>query len=238
VVKIGNVSCNSNFLYTDAAGRLYLGTVALCAHRNAKPGDGPSGHLAHNGCGFDSYPLGTPVALAGTAITGKLAYSSWVAMQSYGERDPIVCTDNNFALIELPGEARSVTNPSVPTLGGPLASPPGFYAPPGDAVVGYASGPAHAGLAAPMDGTIIGQTEDGWAHLVYTAPPPLPGDSGSGYLDSRGYAVGALANLTTDPPAANTVSDLGLALAYAHKHGGLTGLRLVPGTEPFHRPGG
>lgn len=233
VTRTGEVSCTSNFLFTDATGALYLGQAALCAHRHARPADGPDG-LRRGGCTFVSYPLGTAVEVVGTGVVGTLAYSSWVTMQRVGEKVRSTCKDNNFALVRLPDDARRFANPSVPVLGGPTGLP-SRYTPVGATVVGYAAGPAHLGvpLLGPMPGQVIGHTDDGWAHLVYSVPPGLPGDSGSGYLDGRGCAVGSLANLTVDPPVANTVTDLAMALQYARDRGGVRGLRLIAGTEPF-----
>jgi hypothetical protein len=62
----------------------------------------------------------------------------------------------------------------------------------------------------------------------------VPGDSGSGYLDSDGRAFGLLSTLNLAPlPATNGVADLASALAYANAHGGLGDIELERGTEPF-----
>jgi hypothetical protein len=62
----------------------------------------------------------------------------------------------------------------------------------------------------------------------------VPGDSGSGFLSADGEAVGTLSTLAIAPlPASNGVGDLSHELAFAQQHSGLSGLRLVPGTEPF-----
>jgi len=64
--------------------------------------------------------------------------------------------------------------------------------------------------------------------------PGVPGDSGSAFLDAKGNALGTLSTLAIAPLAgSNGVGDLDHELTYAQQHGGLTGLRLVPGTEPF-----
>jgi hypothetical protein len=232
VVRTGDVACTSNYLFTDDTGALYLGMAALCAHRNARPADGPDG-VHSNGCTFDSYPLGTPVELKGTGVRGTLAYSSWLAMRHWHELYS-TCLDNNFALIRLPDSARDRANPSVPELGGPTGLATDFT-PAGAKVVGYGNGPAHLDAAPlrPMPGEVLGDNGGGYAHLVTSLPPGLPGDSGAGYLDERGRAVGVLANLTLDPPGANTVIDLARVIDYAVQRGGLHGLRLIVGTEPF-----
>ena len=74
----------------------------------------------------------------------------------------------------------------------------------------------------------------GWSHPVYTVTPGVPGDSGSAFLDAEGNALGTLSTLAIAPLAgSNGVGDLDHELAYAQQHGGIGGLALVPGTEPF-----
>ena len=64
--------------------------------------------------------------------------------------------------------------------------------------------------------------------------PGVPGDSGSAFLDAEGNALGTLSTLAIAPLAgSNGVGDLAHELAYAQQHGGIAGLALVPGTEPF-----
>lgn len=232
VARTGAIACTSNFLFTDDRGALYLGMAALCARGGAGVPQAQDGH-GRAGCTSPSQPLGTPVDLVGTGLTGTLAYSSWLTMQKVGEKLRSTCSQNNFALIELPVEAREVANPSVPLVGGPTGLAERRTRP-GEEVVGYGAGPARPGTAlSPMPGYLVGYTFDGWANLVYTVAPGLPGDSGSGYLNGSGQAIGSLTSLALDPPGSNVVTDLGMVLAYARERGGLTGLRLVPGTEPF-----
>ena len=85
----------------------------------------------------------------------------------------------------------------------------------------------------PKRGVSLGDALDGWTHTVYTATPGIPGDSGSGVLDSRGRAIGTLSTVAVLPyPGSNGVSDLARQIAYARSHG-VPGLTLVPGTERF-----
>src|SRR3954468_10240184 len=81
--------CTANFVYTDGAGTTYVGYAAHCA--------GTGAATDTNGCDTDSLPLGTKVTFneggslvdEGTQVgTGTLAYSSWIAMQQAGEKDP------------------------------------------------------------------------------------------------------------------------------------------------------
>jgi hypothetical protein len=68
---------------------------------------------------------------------------------------------------------------------------------------------------------------------VATVPPGVPGDSGSGYVDAHGAAVGVLSTEMDDPQHSNGVIDLAAALDYARKYGPLGPVALVPGSEPF-----
>ncbi len=64
--------------------------------------------------------------------------------------------------------------------------------------------------------------------------PGIPGDSGSGFLDADGRAVGTLSTVAIAPLAgSNGLGDLQRELRYAQRHSGIPGLRLVRGTEPF-----
>ena len=65
------------------------------------------------------------------------------------------------------------------------------------------------------------QTEgNGWSHTVYTVTPGIPGDSGSGFLNASGQAIGVLSTVALAPLAgSNGVGDLSRELAYARAHG-------------------
>ncbi len=70
---------------------------------------------------------------------------------------------------------------------------------------------------------------------MFTVSPGIPGDSGSGFMNSTGQAFGVLSTLQVLPtPASNGVGDLGKELDYAHANSALTSLQLEPGTQPFH----
>jgi hypothetical protein len=123
----------------------------------------------------------------------------------------------------------------VPFWGGPVAVNTAGTAV-GDTVYSYGNSSLRAGVEAlsPKQGTSVGTEGEGWSHPVYTVTPGVPGDSGSAFLDAEGNALGTLSTLALAPLAgSNGVSDLSHELGYAQQHGGLTGLRMVPGTEPF-----
>jgi hypothetical protein len=231
--------CTANFVYADAAGDTYLGYAAHCA--------GTGSSTDTNGCKTTSLPLGTKVTFSddgsllssGTTVgSGTLAYSSWLTMQKSGEKDASTCAYNDLALVKVdPADAAQV-NPSVPFWGGPVGiDTKGTVS--GDAVYTYGNSSLRAGISAlsPHTGISLGDqaADGGWSHPVYTATPGIPGDSGSGFMDASGDALGVLSTVELAPLAgANGVGDLGKELAYAQAHSGISGLRLVPGTEPFN----
>ena len=105
--------CTANFVYTDAAGTVYIGQAAHCS--------GTGGQTDTDGCQTQSLPNGTPVEVTGASQPGTLVYNSWTAMQAAGETDADTCAYNDFALIKLDPADYGKVNPSVPTLGGPTA---------------------------------------------------------------------------------------------------------------------
>lgn len=223
----GSGQCTANFLYTDAARRVYLGQAAHCS------GTGESTQT--NGCQAKSLPLGTPVTIEGSGVTGKLAYNSWLLMQKLGEKNEDACAFNDLALIEIPASAVEKVNPSIPVFGGPVGlNSTGTTT--GEAVYSYGNSSLRQGIAtlSPKQGTSVGDAGNGWSHTVYTVTPGIPGDSGSAFLDSKGRALGDLSTLAVLPqPLSNQVSDLDRELAYANAHSGFKGLRVVAGTEAF-----
>jgi hypothetical protein len=232
-VTTGAGLCTSNFVFA-VGPRTFLGQAAHCA------GTGPDTET--DGCTSATQPLGTPVTIRGadgSRRVGHLAYSSWVAMQAGGETDPALCAYNDFALVELDPADVPAVNPSAPFFGGPTGlatTAPAL----GDVVSGYGSPIARvgsAGVAAalrPKVGVVAGTTGGGRGHDVSTSRPGVIGDSGSGFLDSRGTAFGVLTTLTQDEgQTTEGVADLASALAYANANGGLGDVELVPGTEAF-----
>lgn len=228
--------CTSNFLFSDAAGHLYLGQAAHCARNDAKAPTG-SADKPRSGCTFGSLPLGTAVTFVGSTVTGTLAYSSWLSMQKAGETDRATCVANDFALVRIPDAARDQVNPSIPYFGGPTGLR-STAAPNGEAVATFSNSPTRQGIDAidVKQGYVVGAADEGWGYRIITATPGIPGDSGSGLLDSAGQALGVIVTLSLEPPGANGAVDAQHALDYARRHSGIKGLRLVPGTEAFVGP--
>ena len=228
--------CTANFVYTDGAGATYVGYAAHCA--------GLGEATDTNGCDAGSLPLGTKVTFAqggslvsrGTTVgQGTLAYSSWLTMAQRGETDANACDYNDLALVKVDAADVAKVNPSVPFWGGPVGiNTEGTTA--GDTVYSYGNSSLRAGIEelSPKQGTSVTTQGDGWSHAVYTVSPGVPGDSGSAFLDGEGNALGTLSTLAIAPLAgSNGVSDLHHELTYAQQYGGISGLRLVPGTEAF-----
>ena len=218
----GGAQCTANFVFR-AGTAVFLGQAAHCA--------GTGSATDTNGCTSPTLGLGTPVSVGG--YTGTLAYSSWVAMKRARTRDASTCAYNDLALIRLPAAAVRATNPSVPVFGGPTGLAAGTSL--GEDVYSYGNSSLRFGLTptSPKRGTSLGDGGDGWTSTVYTATPGIPGDSGSGFLDARGRAVGVLSTVGLLPyPLDNGVGNLAKEIAFARTHG-VPGLTLVNGTEPF-----
>jgi hypothetical protein len=216
--------CTANFVFFQG-DEVLLGQSAHCA--------GTDGATETNGCTAGSLPLGTQVKVNGASRPGTLVYSSWLAMKAAGERDPSTCQYNDFALVRLDPADHGKVNPTLPFWGGPvgLATSTRF----GDEVYSYgSSGLRPTSALSPKTGSSLGQFDDGWNHVVYTATPGIPGDSGSAYIGSDGSGFGVLSTINFAPePGSNGVSDLSRMLAYARAHSPYPDLQLALGTEPF-----
>jgi hypothetical protein len=229
ITPAGNgAQCTANFVFTDGP-TAYLGQAAHCA--------GTGAATETDGCLAASLPLGTPVEILGSdgrSYAGTLVYSSWLTMQAAHETDPGRCASNDFALVQLAAATAATTNPTVPFWGGPTALSPGSAA--GEDVYTYGNSSLRGGLTplSPKYGQVIDVSNGGGTYDLYTVSPGVPGDSGSGFLDASGRALGILSTLSVAPfPASNQVSDLGRALTYLHGQAAFGAVRLVPGTEPF-----
>lgn len=219
-------SCTANFVFTDAAGAVYLGEAAHCSMAQAE--------TDVNGCASKVHPIGGKVGLGGSGVVGTIAYNGWARMQERTEYDKFACANNDFALIRIPADALAKVNPSVPVFGGPTGivdKAPEF----GAKVFSYGNSNLRGGLAplSPQRGFAVGTGGDGWYHLVYEFPTGVPGDSGAGFLDGSGRALGTLIDFNDVPPGSNGVGDMARMLDYARKHSGIKGLRLELGTEAF-----
>lgn len=230
--------CTANFVFTDAVGNVFVGYAAHCA--------GKGEATDTNGCQVSSQPLGTRVDFVsggsvisgGTALgRGTLVYSSWLAMNEAGTTDGPTCEYNDFALVKVRARDVDKVNPSVPFYGGPTGIDKNGTSL-GDRVYSYGNSSLRAGLdlLSPKLGIALGDaaSDDGWNHQVYTLTPGIPGDSGSGFMNRAGKAVGTLSTVAIAPlPLANGTGDLLRELTFAKASSVIKGLRLAKGTEAF-----
>jgi hypothetical protein len=222
--------CTSNFVFQDSSN-VYLGQAAHCS--------GTGAATDTNGCTSDSLPLGTPVDVTGASQPGTLVYNSWLTMHAKGESDDETCAFNDLALIRLDPADVGKVNPSVPQLGGPTGV--GAWGANGSTVYTYGNSELRGGVTAlsPKQGVVVGSSTGGWSHDVYTATPGIPGDSGSGFMNASGGAIGVLSTVQLAPLAgSNGVGNLGMEIAYMRANeSSFSGVNLVPGTEPFNANG-
>jgi hypothetical protein len=217
--------CTANFIYTDSAGT-YIGQAAHCSSTGEATDT--------DGCLAGTLPLGTPVEVTGASRPGTLVYSSWVTMQANGESDPDTCAYNDLALVKIDPADVGKVNPSVPGFGGPTGV--GGASTALDDVYSYGNSSLRFGITflSPKFGKVVSTEGGGWSRTVYTVTPGIPGDSGSGFLNASGQAIGTLSTVAIAPlPASNGVGDLGRELAYARAHSSFTRVQLANGTEPF-----
>ena len=215
--------CTANFVFTSGT-TVYIGQAAHCS--------GTGGNTATDGCTSGSLPLGTAVDVGGVA-TGTMVYNSWLTMQSQGETDAGTCAYNDLALIQLSPSDAAKVNPSVPFFGGPTGLGGGTAF--ADNVYSYGNSSLRLGLTqlSPKRGVSLGDDTSGWSHSVYTVTPGIPGDSGSGFMNAAGQAIGVLSTVELAPLAgSNGVGDLAHELTYLNSHTSMN-VSLAPGTEPF-----
>jgi hypothetical protein len=216
--------CTSNFVFTEGSD-VYLGQAAHCS--------GTGGATETNGCDSGSLPVGTPVEIDGASRPGTMVYNSWLTMQSRGETNPDACEYNDFALVRVDPADVGKVNPSVPGFGGPTGV---GEAADGSTVYSYGNSSLRGGVTklSPKQGVVVATEGNGWSRTVYTVSPGVPGDSGSGFLNSAGQAFGVLSTLQILPTAgSNGVGDLSNELDYMRANSTQSSTQLAPGTEPF-----
>jgi len=217
--------CTSNFVFTQGTD-VYLGQAAHCS--------GTGSATDTDGCTSASLPVGTPVEIDGASRPGTLAYNSWITMQAKGETNVDTCAYNDLALVKIDPADVAKVNPSVPGFGGPTGV---GGAADGSTVYTYGNSSLRGGVTklSPKQGVVYATEGNGWSRTVFTVSPGIPGDSGSGFMNSTGQAFGVLSTLQVLPtPASNGVGDLGKELDYTRANSALTSLQLEPGTQPFH----
>jgi hypothetical protein len=220
----GGGQCTANFVFRDGSAT-YIGQAAHCS--------GTGGSTAVNGCTSPSLPLGTSVTVAGASRPGTLVYNSWLTMQARGETDAATCLYNDFALVRLDPSDVGKVDPTVPGFGGPTGVGGAAV---GATVYSYGNSSLRLGVTqlSPKQGVVVLIAGGGWSRTVYTVTPGIPGDSGSGFMNGAGQAIGVLSTLAVAPlPLSNGVGDLARELAYMRAHSAFGGAELVDGLRPF-----
>jgi hypothetical protein len=216
--------CTSNFVFTQGSD-VYLGQAAHCS--------GTGAATDTNGCDSGSLPVGTPVEIDGASRPGTMVYNSWLTMQARGETNSDACEFNDLALVRIDPADVGKVNPSVPGFGGPTGV---GEAADGSTVYSYGNSSLRGGVTklSPKQGTVVATEGNGWSRTVYTVTPGVPGDSGSGFLNSSGQAFGVLSTLQVLPTAgSNGVGDLSNELDYMRANSSQSSTQLAPGTQPF-----
>jgi hypothetical protein len=106
----------------------------------------------------------------------------------------------------------------------------------GSTVYSYGNSSLRGGVTklSPKQGVIVQNEGNGWSHNAYTLTPGIPGDSGSGFMNDSGQAIGVLSTIELLPRAgSNNFGDLGKELAYMRANSSFSNVNLVPGSEPF-----
>ena len=89
----------------------------------------------------------------------------------------------------------------MPGFGGPtgVGSAGGL----GSTVYSYGNSELRGGITklSPKQGIVVQNEGNGWSHIVATLTPGIPGDSGSGFLNDSGAAIGVLSTLQLAPLA-------------------------------------
>ncbi len=209
--------CTANFVFSTPDNRtLYLGTASHC-HMGAAIGD--------------------PVTIASGVVTGTLVYCAWGAVDN-----STICPSknpldegwaNDFALVELPEDSRSLVHPALMHWGGPtgiLNSTPGANV----HVLNFGNSSLRDGdtrgpgsdaadetegiTASPRPDLPFMPAHDAeWSTFARFAHPRIQGDSGSAVVLADGTALGVMTQIMP-MEAAMRVTNLSPAIEYIHNN--------------------
>src|SRR3954453_22384272 len=153
-VGFGGVRCISGFGMTDGH-RGFLAVPGSCA--------GVDDGQPTNGCTAAQVPYGLKVRVQGARYRGRIAYSSYTAMQLRGTTRANRCANNALVLVRIDDRDIKRTNPSLPApTGGPTGLATTAPSPPAQ-VTTYING-----AATPSE--LMENTASGWAHSAYVGP--------------------------------------------------------------------
>ena len=124
------------------------------------------------------------------------------ARELLGVLRSVVFAPDDLALVKVDAPYVQDVNQSVPFWGGPAKLATAGTAA-GDSIYSYGNSSLRAGISAlsPKRGVSLGDDAGGWTHTVYTVTPGIPGDSGSGFMDAHGNALGVLSTVALAPLA-------------------------------------
>jgi hypothetical protein len=206
-------SCTANFIFTSLDNQtVYIGTAAHCFSRDL--------NTQTNGCTAQLEAMGAKRSISGASKAGVLVYSSWHAMQASNETSTL-CSDNDFALLQIDPADEGKVNPALWRYGGPTgtATQQDLYT--GARVLSYGNSgtrPEDSALS-PREGvvTVPGQ---GCAPRVVFPNPAIPGDSGSPVIMQTGLAMGIFVSIELAPlPGQGHVCLLDWVMTHAAKAG-------------------
>lgn len=247
---VGSAQCTAGAVFTDDAGNVYLSQAAHCT------GDASVGTSVEfwTGASLGKFTGSGTVSMVTDYVSkkvgaGTIAYNSKLTQAAVGIKDPTVLRYNDFELVKVNAADVGKVNPSMPVIGGPTGlNTSGLSA--GETVYGYGDSVLRLGIQAlsPKVGVTNEELAGGWSHSVLLATPGIEGDSGSTLIDANGKATGVFSSLRLGPldapdstrplPGTDEYGDMAHEVAFAQKYSGISGLRLVPGTEPFKGLGG
>jgi trypsin-like peptidase len=196
--------CTSNFVFRSADNStLYLGLAAHCV---------------------DGMKIGDAINIDGAAKKATLAYSSWIALglTNCGGNQPPAACDDDFALAKVDAGDRAKVHPAMLHFGGPtqLADSGSFGLQ--QRVLFYGNSDLHPQENLNWHEGVVVAPQSGPQFRILTAPPGVPGDSGSGVLTRDGRAAGIFVNICISPcPGQQGVVGLKYALQTAATKGGL-----------------
>lgn len=209
--SIDSGGCTANFVFTSLDNStVYLGTAAHCFSD-----DDPT---QTNGCEAIVQAVGAKRDIQGAQHKATMVYSSWSAMQARGASGD-VCTNNDFALLELHPDDAAKVSPAMRTFGGPTGLAGGADA--FQKILSYGnsgSRPEDSALS-PREGYVT--VPAGGCDLRVVFPnAAIPGDSGSPVILASGEALGVFVSIELTPvPGQGHVCLLADLLAYAAESG-------------------
>lgn len=183
-----NYLCTSNFVWEDAAGKLYLGTAGHCVL--------PADKTATHGPGADFDASGVKVRVCVERCTFG-GFSGQVLRGSFVDLGPVAYArqstggtgiGHDFGLIEIPASLYDQVDPGMPLWGGPTTSQPGRVII-GTPVCHYGYGVVWGETLATHGrvGSGLSTTTQGYSQIIHLA---AGGDSGSGAVTCQAGAGG------------------------------------------------